>query len=61
MDKHVLTAVVASNGAHEAEPVVGENRGSEVVLTLDDGTALYLDAVELRSLLDHWQPALRAA
>ena len=57
MDKHVLTAVVASDGAQEAEPVVGENRGSEIVLTLDDGTALYLDAVELQALID--TPAVR--
>ena len=61
MDKHVLTAVVTANGAQEAEPVVGENRGSEVVLTLDDGTAIYLDAVELRALLDQPAAVLRAA
>lgn len=61
MDKHVLTAVVAANGAHETEPVLGENRGSEVVLTLDDGTQLYLDAVELAALVNQPQPALRAA
>lgn len=57
MDKHVLTAVVASNGAQEAEPIVAENRGAEVVLTLDDGTAIYLDAVELQALLN--TPAVR--
>ncbi len=61
MDKHVLTAVVASNGAQEAEPVVGENRGSEIVLTLDDGTALYLDAVELGALLAAPSVRLEAA
>lgn len=61
MDKHVLTAVVAANGAHETEVVLGENRGSEVVLTLDDGTSVYLDAVELRALLEQPAAVLRAA
>lgn len=61
MDRHVLTAVVAANGAQETEVVLGENRGSEVVLTLDDGTVLYLDAVELGALVADQQPALRAA
>lgn len=61
MDKHVLTAVVASNGAQETEVVLGENRGGEVVLTLDDGTVIYLDAVELQTLAADTQPALRAA
>lgn len=61
MDKHVLTAVVAANGAQETEVVLGENRGSEVVLTLDDGTSVYLDAVELAALVNEPAPALRAA
>ena len=61
MDRHVLTAVVVDRGEQEAEPVIGQNRGHEVVLTLDDGKEVYLDSVELQALLSAAQPALRAA
>lgn len=52
MDSHVLTAVIVDEGVQETEPVVAQNRGHEVVLTLDDGRMVYLDTVELRSVLD---------
>lgn len=52
MDEHVLTAVIVSDDGQETEPVLAQNRGHEVVLTLDDGQQVYLDTVELQSVLD---------
>lgn len=52
MDTHVLTAVIVTEAGQETEPVLAQNRGHEVVLTLDDGQRVYLDTMELQGVLN---------
>ena len=60
MDR-VITAVLVEGEVEEVEPVVVECHGSEVTFTLDNGTMLVFDAVELGSAVSNPQPVLRAA
>jgi hypothetical protein len=57
----VITAVLVEGNVEEVEPVVVECHGSEVTFTLDNGTTLIFDSVELSSAIVERLPALKAA
>ena len=61
MSEAMITAVLIEGDVEEVEPVVVECHGSEVTFTLDNGTTLVFDAVELGSAIVEQRPVLRAA
>ena len=61
MHEAMITAVLIEGDVEEVEPVVVECHGSEVTFTLDNGTTLVFDAVELASAIVEQRPVLRAA
>jgi hypothetical protein len=44
----------------EAEPILVERTSAEVILTLDDGTELRLDATELQQAIESPEPTVGA-
>ena len=61
MHEAMITAVLIEGDVEEVEPVVVECHGSEVTFTLDNGTTLVFDAVELGSAIVEQRSVLRAA
>ena len=61
MHEAMITAVLIEGDVEEVEPVVVECHGSEVTFTLDNGTTLVFDAVELASAIVEQRPVLKAA
>ena len=62
-DPVLVMALRAGRPEHtpEAEPVLVSRDGESVVLELDDGERLELDAAELRAAIDAPQATLRRA